>query len=424
MASSKKGGKKETVAASYSVKDIVLGKVRGFPPWPGQVVEPDTAPPSVLRERPSNKKTTFYCVQFFPTGDYAWLPPKDISRLQKHEIEAYINEPYKKSGDLLTGYRIAMDPTKWEETRAAEMADAAADDDEEEETGAGEVDELASGDEDGSKGKKRKKSAASASGAVKKRKREDSASASVGPKGGKKKGESASAAGSKKAPKGGKKSASSKNKAMVESEDEVGADGADAAGTSKKAGSPPAKKAKKGEGEESSNDPEANKVREWRHRLQKTFLSNKGPPKETDMPAMNELFTQIETYEQMTVHQLSFSKIGKVMRHIAALDTNKSPIPREDEFRFRERAKVLVDKWHSILGSKEGKEKENGVNGVDANGAAHTTNGDTADADGDADPAPTNTNANTEDKDVPMTNGIEAGDMSALADVTMSEADA
>ena len=41
--------------------------------------------------------------------------PKDISKLQQHEIQAYIDEPYKKSGDLLQGYKIALDPKKWEE---------------------------------------------------------------------------------------------------------------------------------------------------------------------------------------------------------------------------------------------------------------------------------------------------------------------
>ncbi|KAJ6580383.1 hypothetical protein DFH09DRAFT_979145, partial [Mycena vulgaris] len=42
-----------------------------------------------------------------------------------------------------------------------------------------------------------------------------------------------------------------------------------------------------------------------------------------------------------------FSKIGKVMRHIHLLEENR--IPRDDEFKFRERAKALVDKWHEIL---------------------------------------------------------------------------
>ena len=35
------------------------------------------------------------------------------------------------------------------------------------------------------------------------------------------------------------------------------------------------------------------------------------------------------------------------MRHIAILSEEK--VPRDAEFRFRDRAKALVDKWHQIL---------------------------------------------------------------------------
>ena len=42
------------------------------------------------------------------------------------------------------------------------------------------------------------------------------------------------------------------------------------------------------------------------------------------------------------------------MRHIAAIDDGK--IPRDDEYRFRTRAKDLVDKWHQILNAN----KQNG----------------------------------------------------------------
>jgi len=39
------------------------------------------------------------------------------------------------------------------------------------------------------------------------------------------------------------------------------------------------------------------------------------------------------------------------MRHIAALPEEK--IPRDSEFRFRTRAKDLVDKWHQILNANK-----------------------------------------------------------------------
>lgn len=68
---------------------------------------------------------------------------------------------------------------------------------------------------------------------------------------------------------------------------------------------------------------------------------------------------------------MQFSKIGKVMRHIAALPQDK--VPRDDDYHFRTRAKALVDKWHTILGaSKSGDGGEGGGNPAAAapNGAA------------------------------------------------------
>ncbi|KAK7453182.1 hypothetical protein VKT23_011863 [Stygiomarasmius scandens] len=361
----KKGSKAPKEVASYEIRDIVLGKVRGFPPWPGMVVEPSTVPARVLKERPSNKKTVFYCVQFFPAGDYAWLLPKDISKLQRHEIESYINEPFKKSGDLLQGYRTALDPTKWEEERRA-MMDAAGDEDEEEAEG-DDVDQLESADEDGQPKK-----------ISKKRKRESEGGASTKGKGTKsaKAKKDGDAAPKKPRASVGKGKKNGRSKEMIESEDD--ADGTED-GPSKKASPPPAKKTKKDnkddvDEEKMAKDPEAVKVRDWRHRLQKTFLSNKAVPKETDMPAMDQLFTAIESYDKMNIEYLQFSKIGKVMRHITALDVEK--VPKDDEFKFRERAKVLVDKWHQILGpSSATKSTTNG--GADpAAGEAKPVNGD------------------------------------------------
>lgn len=40
------------------------------------------------------------------------------------------------------------------------------------------------------------------------------------------------------------------------------------------------------------------------------------------------------------------------MRHINLLEPSK--VPRDDEFKFRDRAKALVDKWHEILNANKG----------------------------------------------------------------------
>lgn len=60
------------------------------------------------------------------------------------------------------------------------------------------------------------------------------------------------------------------------------------------------------------------------------------------------------------------------MRHIAALTPDK--VPRDEEFKFRARAKALVDKWHAILGANKPSE----------NGGEIITNGALADAVPDA----------------------------------------
>lgn len=167
---------------------------------------------------------------------------------------------------------------------------------------------------------------------------------------------------------------------------------------------------------------------------------------------------------------LQFSKIGKVMRHIHALSQVK--VPRDDEYKFRERAKALVDKWHGIINANKsngsptagdakaeggsvatngtsngnGKAEEGGVNGNGKDASAEPvgakTNGDdrvhahAMDVEGDADAdakAEEMDLAGHEETSVPAalvaasaTNEDALGenadaDTSALADITMSE---
>ena len=152
---------------------------------------------------------------------------KDISKLKKHEIEAYINEPHKKSGDLLTGYRIALDPSKWEKER--ENADLAAVEQEDNAP----VDQLESDNEaDGAKKPAKPK----------KRKRDSEAPAPKPKAKPKVKSE-------KKAPSSKGKRNGAKSKEMVESEDEgepeAEAEDDEEAGSSAKVAPPPSKKPKR-----------------------------------------------------------------------------------------------------------------------------------------------------------------------------------
>ncbi|KAK7692148.1 hypothetical protein QCA50_003767 [Cerrena zonata] len=454
---SKKGAKTAQAAkevVQYELRDIVLAKVRGYPPWPGMIVDPDSAPKNVGKERPNGKgkKGLWYCVRFFPAGDYAWLVGKDISRLLPHEIQAYIQEPFKRSGDLLEGYKIAQDPRDWEASRDALQAEAAENEANEE------VDQLDSeGEEEAEDEDEEEKKTKS-----KKRKR-DSEPAPKKAKA-KPKKEASETSSTKKKPAGKGKKNGVKSKAMIESEDEGAAERDDEdAGPSQKASPPPAKKARKekdeDEGDPLAKDPDAIKVRDWRHKLQKAFLG-KIVPKDEDMPSLAELFTTVEKYENMNIGYLSFSKIGKVMRHIHALTPDK--VPRDDEFHFKDRAKALVDKWHDILNANKtpaatnGKEaaspatteptKATAANGAVAEKAepaavdAAVTNGTkeeepektvapaepvpTVVVTKDSTPAAMDVDADAKgeaDADAPA-DADAAGDESVLADVTMAEA--
>ncbi len=73
----KPAAKQPNAPPIYAPKDLVLGKVRGYPSWPGWIVDPVDAPPRVKAERPGKggAKTSnlFSLVQFFPTGDLCVL---------------------------------------------------------------------------------------------------------------------------------------------------------------------------------------------------------------------------------------------------------------------------------------------------------------------------------------------------------------
>lgn len=223
----------------------------------------------------------------------AWTVAKDISKLQRHEIEAYVNEPSKKSGDLREGYQIALDPEKWlaeKEAQAQEHADAEAN---------AAIDQLDS-EEEGADSKTKSK----------KRKRESDAGLSAKAKSKSKPKKSSEEPGKKKGAGAGKvKKNGTKSKAMIESEDEGGPEDEDE-GPSKKPTSPVAKKAKRDKAGDDDGkvtqylqavlrglliilyswlilrltailegDEEAKRVREWRHKLQKVFLTPKTSPK-------------------------------------------------------------------------------------------------------------------------------------------------
>lgn len=331
-----KADAKESSKGKFQVGDVVLGKLKGFPAWPSVVVDRDNVPKKVEKERP--KSSSIVCVQYFPTGEYSWLSPVDVKSLPKHEIDAYLkNTSRKTSGDLYQAYQIAAHPKEWiaerEEERIAEKEGA-----DKKSTPADDEDELAEEEDEedatAKSGGKRKRIAiekkATKEKPVSKRAKTDKAPPKKAAKSkdtadedapvSKKAANSKTAANSKKAP---------------------ASTGKKAAPTSAAKETKESKEAKEDAGDDAmSSDPEAVRVRDWRHKLQRAFLS-KSVPSAEEMDTYDKLFTTIENYQNMTVAYLAHSKIGKVMKKIAAL-TN---IPKNDDLKITDRAHALMQKW-------------------------------------------------------------------------------
>ncbi|KAJ9097551.1 hypothetical protein QFC19_006725 [Naganishia cerealis] len=323
----------------------------------------------VMKEKP--RSSTIVCIQYFPSGDYSWLSPSDVKPLPKHEIDAYLkNSTSKKTtGDLYLSYEIAAHPKEWiaerEEERAvvaeqeriaalkaakkgkepAEDEDELADEDDEEEPAAksgGKRKRIAADKKTPKKEPASKRAKADKAPAKKSGKSKDTAEEAAPVS--KKAANSKAAANSKKAPAStGKKDApTSAAKEAKESKEDA-------------------------EDDAMSKDPEAVRVRDWRHKLQRAFLS-KSVPSAEEMDTYDRLFTTIENYQNMTVAYLAHSKIGKVMKKIAAL-TN---IPKNDELKITDRAHALMQKWTDQIDN--GKPAEAVGNGdVDANGKSEET---------------------------------------------------
>lgn len=119
------------------------------------------------------------------------------------------------------------------------------------------------------------------------------------------------------------------------------------------------------------------------------------------------------------------SKIGKVMRHIHAL--NASKIPRNEEFHFKERAKVLIDKWGVLLPKAQPNGEKGETPAANGTPVAAATNGKKGAAKAspakDESPAAMDQDAKSGDADAIADDEAPAGaEESMLADVTMSEA--
>lgn len=63
------------------------------------------------------------------------------------------------------------------------------------------------------------------------------------------------------------------------------------------------------------------------------------------MKLMSDYVTKLEGFPDLEVSIIRATKINKVLKAILKLDN----IPKEDEFKFKPRSQVLLDKWNKLL---------------------------------------------------------------------------
>ena len=97
-----------------------------------------------------------------------------------------------------------------------------------------------------------------------------------------------------------------------------------------------------------------------RHKLQRGLLTRDQQPQESEMKQMSEFVTILENFADLEVSIIRTTKINKVLKAILKLDS----IPREDEFKFKERSQKLLDKWNKLMADDSS--PTNGVNGSES----------------------------------------------------------
>lgn len=100
-----------------------------------------------------------------------------------------------------------------------------------------------------------------------------------------------------------------------------------------------------------------------RHKLQKGLLTRDQQPKEDEMKVMSDYLVKLEQFPDLETNIIKHTKINKVLKAMLKLET----IPKEEEFNFKPRSQVLLDKWTKLLQADEAPTsaslEENGVNG-------------------------------------------------------------
>ncbi|KAI9828716.1 MAG: hypothetical protein M1832_001821 [Thelocarpon impressellum] len=380
--------------------EYYFARLKGHAPWPAMICDEEMLPQALLASRPVTAKRAdgtyredvadggkraherSFAVMFMDTHEFGWISNTDLSTLN---LDTIGDEPEKgKSKALYRAYQVTAEKhdmayyknvlkdhqeamrldaelraSRGKKSKGKAKGKAAAEDDEDE-------DMADAGDEDVDAEEEEEEGDAAPKGKSKKRKKdvesdgEDGKPAKTPKRTGSVKkssstpklklsnpktpnGTSASKSGSKgsgakatkprsaSAKKGGKK-----DKVKAESDDDM----ADASPAAEEKPLTAAEQLEKKQKE----------ILFLRHKLQKGFLTRDQPPKEEEMKAMSDYIAKLETYADLEVSIMRATKIHKVLKAIVKL----ASIPRDAEFKFKERCHELLKTWNRLLAASEG----------------------------------------------------------------------
>ncbi|KAL1882716.1 hypothetical protein VTK73DRAFT_1236 [Phialemonium thermophilum] len=396
----KKGSRAKVLHLDAKPGDHYFVKLKGFPQWPAIICDEDMLPKALLEHRPvtaARPDGTYredyadggkrvadrtYPVMYLKTNEFGWVPNTDLYELDPATVLDFKTDKMRK--DLQAAHQLAAEnhpleyykgllqqyqenliqeqkakEAKAQATPAKKSKKAKGDEDVEMDDASGEE-----GEGTKKKSSKKRKAEESAetpqrSDSVKKPKIKLTVNST--PK---------STNGTSSTPKSSKAQSQSKLAKSKPKKHEV-------ADEDRKAGEVSAAK----EPELSAEEKHARKKREvlfLRHKLQKGLLTRDQEPKEEEMKTMSDYITKLEALPDLEVSIIRFTKINKVLKAILKLET----IPKEEEFHFKERSQVLLDRWNKLLAADAQSEATAAISGVNGTGT-----GDKADASKSADDA-------------------------------------
>ncbi|KAF8543472.1 hypothetical protein BDD12DRAFT_214587 [Trichophaea hybrida] len=441
VANLKKTPGKNAAAAEQRFKpgDYVMAKMRSFPPWPAIVLSKELLP-EIMVTAPAGGKAksletvgatawqTQYPIFYMGTYEYSWISVADLDPLTKDKIDA--GAAARKTKKLAEAFQEARQDFSLEDVKELQETTIECDEEpavepepEEDEMELDEEEIGSDGDDKPAKktsrGKKRKKSETASDDEAESEKpaktpKKNAAKAKT-PKSTTKATPTAKTPKTPKTPANGVKASAKKGTAAKEKA---------TPGSSKaKKLATPAAKGKKGakskEVVESESEGSATETRTFkdprglpeeeqhklmlhrRHRLQKAFLNkDKTPPSEQEMQELSGCLKALESWPDMPAELIKSTKIHKVLRGICKVEF---AIPLEDKFKFKERSKVLHDKWMEVLRTTE-KTEDGAIKEEESSEVK--TEGEAKENGIGGDEAPAATNGDSEVKDEPKTGGV------------------